>query len=121
MSVVIDDTDELYRRLVAAHIEPDGRINSGAFKTRPGTGISVNLARLSSVEETIAQGRHPGAGVGALVAKVPRGLGRDVIHDPTPENQAHAELRGACSRSACRVLAESTSILTRPSDPPSRG
>lgn len=76
MPITIRDEDELYRRLVPTNIDKLGFVNSSAYKLNghPDNNVSVNLARMSSVEETASQAPKPGAGVGSLVARLPRSL-----------------------------------------------
>ena len=116
MPVAIQDSDELLRRLVPTHIDREGRVNSSAYKFHgyPDNNISVNLAHLSSIDETAAQAPKPGAGVGSLATAVPRSLSFDVVHDPKPGNEAHSEIRGGNTKEKCRLLAEKTVLLRLP-------
>lgn len=116
VEAVLDD-DELYRRLAREHVNEDGTVNSAAYKLRgrPDLGISVDLARLTTPQQVIAS--HPHAGVGVLVARVPRSMGFDVRHDPLPDNPAHCLIEGENTRAKCRLLAEATTVLI---PPPSR-
>jgi hypothetical protein len=108
--------DRLYRRLVPQHLRPDGTVNSYAFMLRgqPDPTISVDLARLTTPEETAHRTGKPGAGVGALVAEVPLALGLAVRHDPLPGNAAHSLISGASTKAHCRQLAEAVTVLIRP-------
>jgi hypothetical protein len=47
---VIDDDDELYRRLTRHHVKEDGQVSSSAYKRGkdPDPEVSANLARRSS-------------------------------------------------------------------------
>ncbi len=121
MPDAIDDADELYRRLVRTNIDREGRVNSSAYKLNgyPDNNISVNLARLTSIDETIAQAPKPGAGAGSLVARIPRENELSVVHDPLPKNEAHSEIRGTNTKAKCRILAERTSVLRMPDGSPS--
>ena len=119
--VEIDDEDELYRRLASDHVT-NGEINSAAFKyqgqPRSSTpvyqSISVDLAKLTTQEETLGRAHRPGFGLGVLVAGEPRLLGFSVRHDPEPEHEAHSLIEGANDREKCRRLAEATRILVQP-------
>ncbi len=84
----IADDDELYRRLAPGHVDPDGSVNSAAFKVRgrPDLHISVDLARLTTPEVALARAPRSGFGLGVLVARVPRSLGFSVRRDPLPDN-----------------------------------
>jgi hypothetical protein len=55
----IADDDQLYRRLAPAHVNPDGTVNSAAFRRGKAfdSSVSVDLARLTSPERTLAS-RH---------------------------------------------------------------
>jgi hypothetical protein len=126
MPEVIADDDRLFRRLAWAHLNEDGMVNSAAFKTpssqrrRRGEfdpSISVELARLTTPEETLARAPRPGGGVGVLVAHHPRGLGFGVRHDPQPDNYAHPLIEGAASRDKSRRLAAAMTVLIAPQPP----
>jgi hypothetical protein len=51
----IEDEDLLYRRLARHQVNPDGTVNSSAFKRGKGYDheISVDVARLTSRQESI--------------------------------------------------------------------
>ena len=110
----IQDDDELYRRLAPEHVNPDGAVNSAAFKRRKeyDPSISVDLARLTTPQETLAS--RPHFGVGILVAGVPRRLGFAVRHDPLPDNPAHSLIEGDNNREKSRLLAEAMTVLIPP-------
>jgi hypothetical protein len=112
----IADNGQLYRRLVSFHINPDGTINSAAFKLRgkPDPSLSVDLARLSTPEETASRAGMPGFGVGVLEASGPRSIGFQVRHDPLPDNPAHSLIEGENTKQKCRRLAEFTTVIISP-------
>lgn len=112
----IADDDQLYRRLVSFHINPDGTVNSAAFKLRgkPDPSLSVDLARLSTPEETASRPGTPGFGVGVLEASGPRSIGFQVRHDPFPDNPAHSLIEGENTKQKCRRLAEFTTVIISP-------
>jgi hypothetical protein len=113
--VDIRDEDELYRRLIPFSVQ-DGRVTSAAFYDRrgkPDPSISVNLARLSTLEETLSQGPL-GFGVGVLQAGTPRSIGLSVRHAPEADNEANALIEGATSKEHCRALARATRIEVPP-------
>ena len=108
----IHGSDDLYRRIAPDHVNPDGTINSGAFKTRPPEGISVNLARLTTPEETLR--RRPTFGLGNLKAAIPIGLGLSVRHAPVPDNDAHSLIEGQTTRAIRHEMAEAADLLISP-------
>lgn len=112
----IADSDELYRRLAPEHINPDGSVNSAAFKLRgrPDPQISVEVARLTTPQESLGRTVRPGFQLGILLAAIPRALNLTVRHDPLPDNDAHALIIGTNSKTICRRLAEATSVLDLP-------
>ena len=116
----IDNDDILYRRLVSFHIDPDGSVNSAAYKTRgkPDKSISVQLARLwQNPNDAIACGGMPGLGLGELKTRVPRGLSLEVRHAPTSGDPSHTLCEGENSKPKCRLLAEETFVLIPPAKP----
>lgn len=114
----IDDEDELFRRLLGFHINPDGTVNSAAYKLRgkPDPSVSVDLARLTTPKETVSRGGLEGVGLGQISASVPRRpeLGFNVFHAPEPDNNAHSLVEGENSKAKCRLLAEATVLILRP-------
>jgi hypothetical protein len=112
----IADEDELYRRLLPMHINEDGTVNSAAFKRRgkPEIEISVDLARRTTVVETLARAPHRGFGLGVLRAASVRQIGFAVRHDPQPDNGAHCLIVGENTKQRCRLLAEATVVRIAP-------
>ena len=119
----IADGDELYRRLGPDHVKPDGTISRTAFmrnsfvnpnRKEPDPDISVDLARLTTPELTLARASRPTHGIGSLVAAFPRSLGLTVRHTPTDENWAHSSIEGNRDRQTCYLLAQATTILIHP-------
>jgi hypothetical protein len=115
----IADDEELYRQLAPGHVDPDGAVNSAAFKVRgrPDLHISVDLARLTTPELALDRAPRPGFGLGVLVARIPRSLGFSVRRDPLPDNAAHALIEGDNDKVKCRILARATRVLIRPEPP----
>lgn len=67
--------------------------SSAAFKTKINEeGLSVNIAALTTFEETI--GNFDAFGVAELSASTPIGLGYNCEHDPLLDNKAHALIMG---------------------------
>ena len=112
--VSVDDSDNLYRRIAPAHVNPDGTVNSGAYKYggKFASSISVDLARLTTPEDTLRY--RPTFGLGSLEARVPRGLGLTVRHAPMDDNRAHCLIEGSNTRAICRQMAESTTLIVAP-------
>lgn len=111
-TVAIGDDDCLYRRLVPDHFYPDGSVNSNAYKFngRPDPSISVDLARLSTPEQSIARGRRSDTMIGTLSVREVRALGFTVQHQPTDENPAHSIIEGNTTRLTSKKLAEITRV-----------
>lgn len=113
-TVEIDDRDEVYRRLaVSGHFYSDGSVNSNAYKLngKPDPEISVDLARLSTPQESLSRAQQAGFRLGVLRVAELRALGLTVRHDPTPENPAHCVIEGNSSKAICRELAQKTVVV----------
>jgi hypothetical protein len=108
--------DRLYRRL-SRDVVKDGQVNRGAyyFRGEPDPHISVDLARLTTPEQTRMGARHPSrAGVGELPASVPLDLGFTIRHAPEEGNPAHCLIEGRSTKDACQQLADATRIIIAP-------
>ncbi len=117
---VIDDDDDLYRRLIPTSVNRHGAVSRGAFYRagmEPDPEISVNIARLSSPEATLTGG-PPGSGIGVIRAGLARTTGLQVRHAPVEGNDAHALIVGASTRDHCSLLAEGTRVVIPPSGAP---
>lgn len=105
--IEITPEDKLLRRVVYPYphlIKPDGKLSSLAFKPRSGVdkdGLSVDLERLTTFDTAIVD--RSKYRLYSLSAKVPFGLGLECVHDPIPENYAHALIKGI-SKSIARKL-----------------
>lgn len=115
----VAETDLVYRRLAPDQVAPNGVVLSHAFKLRgkPDPSVSVDLARLTTPDETAGRGLKPGFGVGYLTAGHVRALGFTIRHDPVEGNKAHALIEGATTRLHCHLLAEATTLLIPPRGP----
>ena len=118
-SVEIQDDDVLYRRLVSWHVKQDGTVSSAAYMTSskpksPDPQVSVNLARLSSIVETLSQAPAGGFSVGELRVSQIKALGLTVRRDVLLENKAHCLIEGLNSKDGCRRLAEITTVIFQP-------
>lgn len=113
----IAERDELYRRLSKrSHIKKNGKVSSAAFKRnkQPENSISVDLARLTTPQESLArvgEERKAEFVLGILVAEYPRSIGFCVRHDPLPDNCAHSLIEGQNDGEKCNLLAEATTLL----------
>lgn len=110
---IILDHEDLYRRIREDCIKEDGTISSAAYSNTSHTDdMSVNLARLTTSEKTIAGFKK--FGVAKFLAGFARGLNQKVIHDPTPDNHAHTTVRGRKSRSIRKRLADNSILILQP-------
>jgi len=99
----ITNSDFLYRRFsileepnyaVFWKLENGKKIpSSAAFKTKPNeNGLSVDIATLTTPETTVGNSNE--FGVAEFSAETPINLGYVCIHDPMPDNNAHALIVG---------------------------
>ena len=80
----IADDDWLYRRLAVHNIrQSDGSVHDNAFmrnadprgrKKEPDPDVSVDFARLTTLEQSLAVAGRPDQGIGAIQAGFPRSL-----------------------------------------------
>lgn len=112
----VSDDDILYRRLTIEQVSASRDFpNSNAFSLRQSeTGLSVDIARLTTVAGCLAHGNRPGLGLAKLPVSVPRSLGLTVRHDPIPGNHAHALIEGPFSMSIRRQLSRASRIVVWP-------
>ena len=114
----IEDHDELYRRIHRTQFSRDGEVTPAAFITnwRPDNQVSVDLARLTTPDETLKRGPQDVThyGLGVLIAGYPRSLAFVVRHFPSPANYAHSLIEGGNSRKKCLLLAEHTKPIRYP-------
>lgn len=115
---VIRDDDSLYRRVFWRHLGSGDEVLPIAFTSNvvPDDKISVDLARLTTEEQTLSGGRKPAEeyALGLIVAAHPRSLGFEVIHRPSPTNVAHSQIEGENTMTKCYLLAEGVRIIRRP-------
>jgi hypothetical protein len=108
--------DQLYRRLAPGTIR-DGRVyrNAYYFSGEPDPQVSVDLARLTTPEQTRSHARNPERfGVGQLPARLPIELGLTVTHAPTDDNDSHCLIAGVTTKAICQALADQTVIIINP-------
>lgn len=111
-----EDTDELYRRIVDHQIDPEGKVNSSAFKTGKtyDCEISVEIARLTTLDECLHRPPRRIYGIAGVRAIIPRRLGFTVRHIPLPEVYCHAQIKGENNRTKSKQLAEQMIVLVVP-------
>ncbi len=118
----IRDDDLLYRRIPGRHFQLDRRIDFATYfrskSATPDPEISVNLAHLTTPEETLAAAPSPDFGLGELTAGEVRALGFTVRHQPTKKNRAHCLIEGVKTETDCAELRDITRIKIRPEDNP---
>jgi hypothetical protein len=115
----IASDDDLYRREISYQVNPDGKVNSAAFKLkhpkRADPSISVYWSRLISPEECRDLANIPGVGVASLKARVPRSMGFTVRRDIQPDDHpAHSLIEGASTMEHCSLLAEACVLIIQP-------
>jgi hypothetical protein len=90
---IIEDKDDLYRRVHFMTIKDNGDVSSAAFQNQKGTDeMSVDLGRLTTPQATTLG--DPSYGVASLKAGLARSLGQDVFHHPEGGNCAHSTVKG---------------------------
>lgn len=112
--VTIEPEDVLYRRLHASAVDGD-RVTRAAFMTngKYDRELSVQIAKLLNSPHECLHDR-PHFGVGAITVADVLALGFTVVHDPQPDDSAHALVIGENSKQEARALARSTIILIPP-------
>jgi len=106
--------DELLYRTIHPHFINEGRVTSAAFLSRKDPHVSVDLASLSTPEQSLAR-RPAHAGVVQLVTGFVRSLRLAVAGDPLPENPAHALIVAAAqSKQIARQLARASAWVIAP-------
>ena len=112
----IHDEDALLRRVPHTdpnYIKPDGTVSSFAFTPRKGEdGLSVNIERCTTYEAAILDRSR--FRLYTLPAAEPRRLGLQCLHDPKPENYAHALITGNFTKGISRQLAARAHRITYP-------
>lgn len=131
--VVITDDDVVYRRLLYESTyppeskklsKPPGAVSPAAFIAfgNPMQQISVELKRLTTLEDCIERGR-PGQGVAELTVVDIRAIGLDVLHTPNGLTIAHCDIvhpvpSGRIERMPhCRALAGVARVVHPPAPP----
>jgi hypothetical protein len=119
---VITAEDHLYRRLIYGSVKSGKTLRSAYYRrgNLPDPELSVNLARMSTPEQTAQSGPWPGFGVGVLPVAIPIEMDLTVQHAPETNNDAHCLIIGVQTRAQCRLLAEATEVLIHPEPKPSQ-
>lgn len=107
---VINDDDFLLRRVPSniidpLHIKEDGTPTSIAFSLRKQdtNGLSVDIEKLTTSHKAVIDRNK--FRLFKFKSEVPRSLGLNCIHDPMPDNYAHALIQGEFTKAICRKLA----------------
>jgi hypothetical protein len=110
--IIIQRNDRLLRRIPKNpdFIKEDGVLSSSCFTIRKGErGISVDIERLTSHGDSIKdKSRYF---LYYLNASFTEDQGLKNVHDPLPDNYAHALITGNISRSVARTLAAAASRI----------
>ena len=109
----ITNDDHLYRRLHPGFIKHNGEISSSAFHDDSGK-VSVDLAKLTSPEESVARSKGNGYGLADLIVVRIRELGFDVFHDPIETNYSHCIIDNVITKADQRKLARVATTLISP-------
>jgi len=112
----IAPSDTLLRRVLYLDpnfIKEDGRPASSSFRLKSGeNGLSVDIERLTTHGKAILDVRR--FRLYALEAGFTEGLGLENEHDPLPDNDAHALIKGNITRGISRKLARAARRIAYP-------
>jgi hypothetical protein len=111
--VSIGTEDALFRRVCRLCINPDGTVNSAAFKlnSKPDPQPSVDLARLTTPQESLDRAPRADFRLGRLIAGSLHPLDMKARWAPVPDNQAHCVIDGENTKVKCRQLASLTVLI----------
>ena len=107
---VIFDPDELYRGVHPNWVR-NGEISSGAFD---GDMMSVDLAKITTVERCWRRMKRTQAGLASITAGLARSQKQEVKHYPIPLNHAHTLVIGKKTRAVQRRLAKNARWVIKP-------
>ena len=100
------NSDDLLRRIIfrnPSYVSPDNTLSSFAFKLRSTeNGLSVDIARLTTYEKSIVDKLN--YRLYSVKAEYVRSIGLNCIHDPLPDNNAHALIVGEIKNSVSKKL-----------------
>ena len=116
----IIDSDNLLRRILIHpdNFKDDNTVSSGSFKLRRlkngniENGLSVDIERLTTYEKSIIDRKK--FRLYSIEAVYVRDLELTPIHDPLPENYAHALIKGKITKGKARKLAASAKKIGLP-------
>jgi hypothetical protein len=114
--VQIGADDVLYHRLsILSHIRKDGTVSSIAYKIGKEKTFdpepSVDLARLTTPQESVARAGRPGFALGELQVGTIAKLAFSVRHKPLDDNPSHCLIDGNTSMDTCNLLTENTRVI----------
>jgi hypothetical protein len=100
----------LFRRIHRVFFDTEtGHISSGAFD---GQEMSVNWEQYANAEQTALQDSSANTvAVVSLLTDFCRGVEQSVVHDPNPENRAHALVRGRKSKPIKQKLRDAAVLV----------
>jgi hypothetical protein len=104
------DEDELYRRIHPNWKKNNGRISSGAFKTKT-PPLSVDVAKLTTPEKSLSNCSN--YWLASIVTKLVRSLELDARHEPKLENYAHGIIEGNITPSKAKRLASNATTVIK--------
>lgn len=117
-TVSVENEDWLYRRLSLGNgIKKSGAASSAVFKRfnepeEPEQEPSVDLAKLTTPQDSVDRAPGPGFRLSRMQAKGPRSIpGFDVVHSPRCDNPAHGHITGENTHDRCRELADMLELL----------
>ncbi len=112
----IEPDDFLYRRFPIDNpmfwkLENDRKVpTSAAFKTKSGeNGLSVDIAALTTPEKSVMYPLR--FNIAEIAASVPINLGFHCIHNPMPDNNAHALILGENTKPITKKLSLAVSKI----------
>jgi hypothetical protein len=111
--IVIDDEDDLLRRVHVSFHKGNGVLSSSAYKRNsvPENQASVDLERLTTLRDSVNRAGRPGFLLARIAAKWPRSLDLEIVHIPELGNDAHCEIRGENTQDKCNQLAERSRLV----------
>jgi len=105
--------ERLYRRIAPHQRNPDGTVNSSAFKRNKEYEwqISVDRSSLTTPQESVDRAGRAGFHLASLLTSEVLDLEFSVEWNPLPENKAHTLIQGQNDRVRSRKLAAACQIV----------